>query len=138
MYLGEKQQGDLLSLQVYTTSSGVGVLPDEPPRAVVIGESGQVESHLLPIDDERNVTGRFLHLVPLDAKYSEGRYWIQYYFQTSGTTVSEIHSFVIVPGGDPKGTGIAMEHFRRPPNDFILLQTDGGFLLRKKNPEVHV
>jgi hypothetical protein len=136
MYRGEFQLGDLLSLQLQTTSAGAGAEPDDAPRAFVYSPSGIVESHLLPVTDERNVTGRFWICLPLDSKYSTGYYWIHYLYVMGGVTKSTLESFEIVAGGDSKGTGISMEHFRRQPNDFVIVQTDGGFLLRKKNPEV--
>ena len=138
MYVGEMQVGDLLTLQIYTTSGGAGALPDDPPRATVYSTTASIESHLLPIHDERNVTGRFWHCIPLDSKYSEGQYWVHYIWSVSGVTKTSVEAFRIVAGGNQRGTGISMEHFRRPPNDFILLQTDANLLLRKKNPEVTV
>lgn len=133
MYTGELQLGDLLTLQIYTES-----LPDDPPTANVYSSTGRVGSYLLPIHDARNVTGRFWYCIPLDSKYSVGQYWVHYLWEISSVTKSSVSAFRIVAGGDSNGTGISMEHFRRPPNDFILLQTDGGLLLRKKNPEVTV
>ena len=112
------------------------VEPTDAPRAIVYSTSGIVESRLIPVLDSRNVTGRFWLCIPLDSKYSAGYYWVQYLYVVSGTTKSEIEAFSIRAGGNIRGTGISMEHFRRPPNDYILLQTDGGVLLRKKNPEV--
>ena len=139
MYIGEFQLGDLLPLQLYTkTVGGVGTLPDDPPRAIVCSTSGQVESHLLPTTDERSTVGRFWHCIPIDARYVEGQYWIQYLYVVTGNIISTLESFRVVPGGHERGTGVSMTHFRRPPNDFILMQTDGGLLLRKKNPEVTV
>ena len=138
MYRGEFQLGDLMALQLFTTSAGAGVLPDNPPRATVYSSAGIIESHLLPVTDVRGVTGRFWLCVSLDSKYGNGQYWVYYLYTAAGVKKGSLESFRIVPGGSTKGTGISMEHFRRPPNDFILLQTDAGFLYRKKNPEVSV
>ena len=136
MYRGEYQLGDLFALQLFTDSSGTPTNPTSAPRARVYSSSAFVEDHLLPITDSRNVAGRFWFCIPLSSKYSAGYYFVQYTYVISGTTKSTMESFRILAGGDSSGTGISMQHFRRPPDDFIMLQTDGGVLLNKKNPEV--
>jgi len=136
MYRGEYQLGDLIALQLSTSIDGALVQPDDAPRALIMSDSGIVENVQLPITDNRNIAGRFWHCISLDAKYSTGYHWIQYLSVISGITRSSVESFNIQVGGNIRGTGISMEHFRRPPNDFVLVQVDSGFLIRKKNPEV--
>lgn len=136
MFRGTYQLGDLFALQLLAMGANASVEPTNAPRAIIYSTSALIESRLMPVSDSRNVAGRFWFCIPLDAKYAAGYYFVQYLYIVSGTTKSVLESFRILAGGDAKGTGISMEHFRRPPNNFIILQTDGGLLLRKKNPEV--
>lgn len=135
-YRGEYQLGDLFALEVVCFAGEVTVQPDDAPRAVVLGTSGVVESRLMPILDSRNVTGRFWECISLDGKYSPGYYWVQYLYAVSGVTKAALDSFRVLAGGNISGTGIAMEYFRRPPNDYVLVQNDAGALVRRKNPRV--
>lgn len=136
MYAGNYQLGDLYPLQVLCTASDASVLPDDAPRAVVYDNTGVVESTLMPVTDSRNTTGRFHFLVNLDGKYSVGYHWVLYQYYVSSTLHTKLESFEIVAGGDVNGSGISMEYFRRPPNDYVLVQSDTGVLYRRKNPEV--
>ena len=123
--------GDMYSLRL--SCGATGVYPDEPPRAIVWNGSGQVESALLPVDDPPN---RYRYDINLDSKYSTGPHWVQYLWEESGVVKCEIKAFEIVGGGDPSGTGISMEFFRRPPNSFVLSQQDTGVLTKRRNPRL--
>lgn len=136
-WIGEYQLGDSLPLRIRVTdANGAPTLPDNPPRAIVSSSGGQVESLLLPIRDRSDETAFFQTTVILDGKYETGKHSIQYLFTISGTQKSTLDEFNILPGGDPTGTGIAMEFFGVSPNRFLLVQNDGGQLVKKKNPRI--
>jgi len=123
-------------LQVVCFSGDVITRPDDAPRAIMWDNSGIIESVRMPICDKRNTAGRFRHFINLDGKYSAGHHWVQYMYQISSTVRSKIESFQILGGGNVSGSGISMEYFGRPPNAYVLVQTDGGVLVRRKNPQV--
>jgi len=136
MWLGEYKLGDRLPLNLWVRSSSAPTLPDDPPRAIVSSTSAQVESLLMPVKDQLNETALFFTQVCLDGKYSTGMHLVQYIYQLSSTVTSEIHTFNILGGGDDDGTGIAMEYFSVSPSEYLLVQSDNGNLIRRKNPRL--
>ena len=138
-WLGELMIGDLLPGAVLCTAvaqDGVPTLPDASPVLTVYSDSGIVESRKIPMDDSRGITGRFRYLFNLDGKYSTGQHWILVQYQISGTVKMEMFGFEIVGGGGVNGTGIACEFFRSTIPDYLIVHTDNGTLLRKRNPSV--
>lgn len=131
------QLGDVMPLHLRcTTTAGVPVEPDDAPVAVIADENGIVETVKLPVVDRSDVTGVFNASVNLDGEYSEGHLSIQYVYFVSSVARSVLVEAEIRVGGNSRGAGIAMEYFRQPSANYILYQTDQGFLRRHQNPKV--
>lgn len=136
-WLGEYKLGDRLPLVLWVRNgSGVPTLPDDAPRAIVSNDTEMIESKLLPIHDKSNTTALFLSDVNLDGKYDTGNHTVQYLWESNGTVLSAMQYFTILGGGDPQGTGIAMEYFAVNPTKYLLVQSDNGTLVRRKNPRI--
>lgn len=131
------QLGDILPLRVRTLSpAGVPTEPDDVPAAFVYSDSALIETHLLPVREQAELTGYFQHSVPLDSKYSTGHHAVQYVYFLSGTAYGILEQVDVQEGGDDRGAGIAIEYFRQPSADYVLYLTDQGFLRRHQNPSV--
>jgi hypothetical protein len=137
MWIGEYQQGDRLPLVLWArTPAGTPTLPDDSPRAIVSSSTGPVLSKQLPAQDQSNSTALFLSDLNLDGRFGTGLYTVQYIWKISSTVYSSIDTFNILGGGDANGTGIAIEYFSVNPNKFLLVQTDNGTLIRRRNPRI--
>ena len=136
-FLGQYQLGRKVLLSVRTsTSADVPTLPDDAPSATIYGSSGPILVQLVPIFDQDDITGLFQFDLHLDARFSEGNYGILYEYAIGGTRIVETDNFDILPGGHADGTGIGMYFFQHPARDWLLLQTDGGWVRRLRNPRV--
>ncbi len=52
----------------------------------------------------------------------------------NGAGCQRIHTFELLPSGSPNGAVITMAEVVRPDARYILCTTDGGMLVRHKNP----
>jgi hypothetical protein len=135
-WIGEYQLGDRLPLTLWVRSSDSPTLPDNPPRAIIYSGTKQIENFLLPVVDQPNETALFRTIVNLDGKYSTGKHLVQFIYALSSVIKSEVDSFEILPGGNVNGTGLSMDFFTVNPNRYVLVHTDIGSLVRRKNPMV--
>lgn len=136
MYIGTYRLGEMVPLIVQCVDgSGTPGEPDEAPRAFVASTSHVVMKQL-PVLDKTGIDYMFGYPLSLDGQFSVGRYTIDVTYKISSTLYSKTESFEIVAGGDSRGRGIAMTYFKPHGTAFVLMQTDAGKLLKKKNPRV--
>jgi hypothetical protein len=138
MYIGSYQLGDMVALTTQVVNNnGTPVLPDRAPVAIVTSAAGsQITSKRMPVLDSLNSTALFQYRLSLDARFSVGLHSVQYVSAVGGTFVLESDTFEIMAGGNKAGRGLAMTFFRPPTNEYIVLQTDAGFMKRYKNPSI--
>jgi hypothetical protein len=136
-HLGRYQQGDIVALSVLCTdANGAPTLPDKAPVAVLCSDTVQVLTIRLPIVDRYTITGFFQHTMQLGTAFVVGRYRVVYQYTLSGVAYAKADAFEVVAGGHADGAGLAMYYYRRPTSDYVLLQTDGGRLIRRRNPRL--
>lgn len=136
-YRGRHPLGSRLLLGVRCLNgSGTPTLPDNAPVALVYSSTGLVASLRLPVVDRQDVTGWFAQPLLLDSRFAAGPHRVVYQYSLSGTAGGQSDHFEVVPGGHADGAGLAVSYYSRPASDFVLLQTDSGRLLRRRNPRV--
>ena len=138
MFIGHYTVGQLLPLRLLVVNDqGQGTLPDESPLATVYDSAGEcISQYTLPCRDQNSCTGWFQDRVNLDNKYQVGRYTTFYTFLLSGVPCGRLEQWEIVAGGDGVGSGVGLYFYRQPQADFLLLQTDRGTLVTRRNPRV--
>lgn len=135
MYRGRYTLGQVVPLSVQTmNNSGRATLPASAPIADVFSDSGFVDTFKLPIHDRYAITAYFLHQFRLDSRFSTGRHRVLYRYKIGSDTKLESEEFEIVAGGTVHGQSIALHYFDDPQNRVVLNQTDGGQLLKLRNP----
>jgi hypothetical protein len=134
-YRGRYIQGDAVQLSVLTRDNArLPTVPDTAPVAAVCLGSEQVATFRLPIVDRFAQRGYFSLPLVLDARFVAGSYRVVYQWLLSGVMYSAAESFEVVAGGQGDGAGLAMFYLHRPASDWVLLQTDGGRMIRRRNP----
>lgn len=137
MFLGRYILGDTVPLHVGAVDgNGAPAEPDAAPIAFVNSDSAQVATFKLPICDRYGVTGWFHYPLVLDARFAAGHYRVAYQWAISGTRYGGVATFEAVAGGQPDGPGLALFFYRRPSANYLILQTDGGRIVRRRNPRV--
>lgn len=138
MNLGRYTLGESVSLAIQTTnSSETPTLPTDAPVAAVYNSSGTVvQSISLPVREQSVATALFLYDLRLNNLYSAGRYDILVSYTVSSVKKCRQLEFEVLGGGDANGSGISMEFFSVLPRNYLLIQADGGRVLRKTNPRV--
>jgi len=137
MYRGRYTLGDFVPLSLASrNSSDTPTLPGSAPVADVWSDSAKVLSQKLPIHDRYGTTAFFHHLLQLDSRFSAGRYRVLYRYKVGSDTKLATDTFEIVAGGHHDGPGIAMHYYHDPGNEVVLLQGEGGRLLKLRNPRL--
>lgn len=134
---GRYQLGDIVPLGVRATNgSGTPTVPDQAPVATIVSDSAQVLTLALPIVDRYGITAWFSYPLHLSGIFAAGTYRVVYDWVIGGTAYGSEDTFEIAAGGDGEGAGLSMFWFGRPTSDFLLLQTDGGRIIRRRNPRI--
>lgn len=116
------------------TAAGTPTEPDNAPVAVINSSTAHVLTVRLPILDRFVTTGFFHYPLQLDGRFATGQYSVVYQYAIGGTSLSQEESFEIVAGGHVDGHGLSLFYLTRPTSNFVLLQTDLGRLIRRRNP----
>lgn len=137
MDMGRYILGDTIGLSCWCRdSSATPTEPDQAPVAVITSESAHVTTLRLPIHDRYGVTGYFHLPLVLDNRFAAGQYVVTYQYVVGGTAGGDVSTFEIVGGGHTDGPGIGLFYYRRPTSDYCLIQTDGGRIIRRRNPRL--
>ncbi len=156
-YLGRYRQGDELSLVIQCVDiNGSGAWPikvtdifsstgiSNPPTVTFRGPGGtNVLSRVLPADLQGVRKGVFRLSQYLGTEFATtGSYavFVRYtratinsgFFATAPIVL--VGHFWLMAGGSPDGAVIAMRAVRRPNANWLIYQTDGGRLVRGRNP----
>jgi hypothetical protein len=138
-YLGRFSRGQVVTLTLRCVdAAGAPSLPDAAPLAEVWGESSLVDTFKVPVADRHGVTGYFALPVHLDGRFPEtGFLAVVYHYQLSGVHFVKGDGFEVVPGGTVDGAGVGMFYAGGLAGaDYVLVQTDRGSVLRKRNPRL--
>jgi hypothetical protein len=142
MYFGRFQQGGELYLTVRTTTRGT-LNPDTPlsaPFLQIYREASPpvkvLDSSYLAAYQPGLMTGVFRLSVFFGALFTTAdRYFaIVRWTDSGGNGVQAVYPFELMPGGNSDGAVIAMAEVVRPDARYLLCSTDGGLLVRRKNP----
>lgn len=136
MYNGRTDNGTELRLHVQCkTSTGQIVEPDVSPTIDIWFEGARVLTGLQMFPEERLiVTGFFVY--PLYVQnLSVGTYTCVLRWTHQGYNGVELAYFEVIPGGDNRGSVVAMFYFDTPQGRFLVQQTDAGQILMGKNPQ---
>jgi hypothetical protein len=137
MYIGRRYQGQRIGLALWCLDSGnTPTLPDAAPIARVLGPNGLATSLKLPIIDRYGVTAYFGRALQLDSRFAQGQYSVNYQYAIGGMNYGKMDNFLLLAGGAPDGSGLAMFYFAFPGGDQVLLQTEMGRIIRRRNPQV--
>ncbi len=60
---------------------------------------------------------------------------VLYQYEIDSIAFADEDLFEIVAGGTTDGVGISSYYYRRPQQSFVLVQAEGGRLLKKRNPK---
>jgi hypothetical protein len=140
MYRGRFQQGEELPLTIQTVDGdGLPADPTTLPVAKVyldgatptLLESFELAADLRGVDVAMFRLPLFLGLLYDTA----GRHLVTIsYIDSEGEAKVEVSSFTLLPGGSPDGAVVAMKYVERPDSRYLLWQTDGGRMVRGRNP----
>lgn len=110
--------------------------PDAAPVVSVFGPDGLIIRTELAADSQGLPPGHFRLGVFLGANFPESG-WLYGHFQWDDG-VAHVQAFTarLLPGGSPNGSVIAMKYVRRPAANFVVYQTDAGFVMKGTNPRV--
>lgn len=117
-------------------AENVPMKPDRAPVAVVTGDSALTLTMKLPIRDRFTLPGYFAYPLVLDSRFAVGHYTVGYQWVIAGTPYGSTGCFEVTGGGQADGPGLAMFFLHRPQSDWVLLQTDGGRMIRRRNPRI--
>ena len=135
--IGRFALGEIVPLAVWTrNSSDTPTLPVRSPVAAVYSGTALVLTQSLPISDRYGVTGFFSYGLHLDARFTTGPHSVIIHYVIGSSSYLESQDFEVVAGGNALGAGIASYYFSIPQANVVLLQTDAGKLLRRRNPRV--
>lgn len=139
MYLGRYQQG--YEIPVTLRTAGAARSPSWPsvrPRMQVVRNSDgasrtnvEMASYLPGVQDGSFRATIFLGtLFDLAGSYSVICRWVD----SGGNPWQQVDTFELVGGGNPAGTVFGLTQVLRPDANYLLESTDGGYILRRKNP----
>lgn len=133
-HLGDFKQGDFLAVLLQTMPSNALGWPNSAPRVSIFDAGGLVGRILMGADAQGLPPGHFRLSVFLGGNFpSEG--WIHGHIEwTDGVIHRQAFTARILPGGDSSGSVIAMKYVRRPAGNFLVYQTDAGFVMKGSNP----
>ena len=136
MFRGRVTIGQSVQLALWARDvNGLPTLPDVAPTANVYAGNVKLKTFKMPIQDRFQVVGFFSFPLFLGkGLYHTGSIRVRYQYAISGSSFVAEDLFDIVDGGDDDGTGISCFYFRRPLNSFVIIQGEGGRLLRRRNP----
>lgn len=137
-WVGRFRLGEWVPIIVRTSNDSLTpTKADATPVAVVYDSSGSpVANFKVPIADQSYVTGLFKERIFLDSNFSTGYHSVIIHFAVGSVQKVQVVEFEIVAGGDSDGSGISLYHFRYPSRDYVLVQTDGGWLRKLRNPRI--
>jgi hypothetical protein len=115
-------------------SSGVPTAPDDAPRIVVLGSSGEVYNSRMPALDPFQITGLFHTPLFIGAGFAAGHYSAVMTYDVGSHSGIEQLEFEVKANGDVEGNILAMHFFRRPHADFLVWQTESGKIKKGRNP----
>ncbi len=138
MYHGRFLQGSRVPLSLLTkNSTHVPTAPDDAPVAVISRAGSLIQSIRMPVQDRFAQTGWFQYPLLLGSLFPAGQYRVVYQYVISGTAYGDVGSFEVVgTAGHPDGAGISMIWYARPTSDFVLVQTESGRIIRRRNPRL--
>lgn len=133
-HLGDFRRGDFLPLLLQTSPSGALGWPDAAPIVSVFDSTGLILREKMAADAQGLPPGHFRLGIFMDASFPPSG-WIWGHCQwDDGTIHATSFTARILPGGSTNGSVIAMKYVKRPADNAIIYQTDGGFVLRGTNP----
>lgn len=138
MHVGRYEIGTKVPLTLWCRDNvGTPTMPDANPLATVWSETDKIADFKMPVHDPYRMDGLFKHGLYLGlGAYEPGRYRVLYHYIIGGNFYMGVDEFDVVAGGSDDGTGISMFFYRQPKSDFVLIQSEGGRLLRKRNPQL--
>jgi len=130
--------GEFVPLSVWCRNLvGTPVLPDAAPIAAIYSDTGKAAEFKMPICDRFRVNGYFAYGLFLGKGiYATGRYRVRYQYVIDGDVFAAEQVFEVIPGGNEDGTGISTHFYRRPQSSFLLMQSMGGRVMRRRNPHL--
>ncbi len=141
MYLGRYRVGEYVTLAVWCrTTAGVATFPDIAPTAIIYTEDASLVTMKMPVCDKYGVRGFFLKPFYVDSRFissalETGFMRVLYQYEIDSIAFADEDLFEIVAGGTTDGVGISSYYYRRPQQSFVLVQAEGGRLLKKRNPK---
>ena len=136
-YKGRFALGDRVPLTVQCrNNNGTASEPASAPLAMIYSDSGFVASQLMPIVDRYGIVGFFEYELLLDGRFSAGQHTVIYHYTISGTPFAAQQDFTVAAGGQIDGQILGMYYYAKSGADYLLQPTDGGRLIRKRNPRV--
>jgi hypothetical protein len=140
MYLGRYQQGQEIPLTLQCVDANDA--PADPLTVPVAklyldGATPTLVEAVKLAPDLRGVeVGLFRVPHFLGGLYgATGRYLVTVsYVDANGVGRVSTRSFHLLPGGSPDGSVISMKYVQRPDSRFLIWQTDGGRMVRGRNP----
>jgi hypothetical protein len=142
MYRGRYQLGTHVPLAVLTVNgSNVPSAPASCPRLEVRTAAGAVVfgDKPVPVQDRYGAevdATVFAYSLFLDGRFAAGLYTATYRYTLGSYEGVVVDEFEVVAGGDGDGAVIAMHYFDRPHAKFVVMQLDGGSLVKGRNPRV--
>jgi hypothetical protein len=138
MFRGRYQLGQEVTLGVLCVDAAdTPTLPTSAPTVDVYSASSKVISgKAIPIMDRYGATGLFSYRLFLSETFSVGKYSVVYRYTADGDEGVEVDTFEVIDGGDPSGHPTSMHFYRRPHADFIVTGTDGGKVIKRRNPRL--
>lgn len=137
--IGYYQQGDTVFVGVRCAdSNGVATMPDAAPTATIKLGLTTIQTLTLPVVDRHGTTAWFAYCVFLDSRYgTAGTYTVTYSYEIGAAPFTETDTFEVLAGGDAAGHALSMFYARgMAAADFVMVQTESGQLLRKRNPRI--
>ena len=138
MFRGNFQVGVSVQLAIWTrNAAGTPTLPDIAPTMRIYSASALVLAGKMPIMDRFRVTGFFSYPLYLGkGLWHPGMQRVRYEWIIGGSHYASEDTFQIADGGNDDGIGISSFYYRRAQNSFLLIQGDGGRLVRRRNPSI--
>ena len=139
-YLGRQQQGtELLLVLQCVDSADKSEDPADVPVCSIYRDGASptlIETVDLAADLRGVLSGLFRRPLFLGDSYgTAGRHLLVYrWVDGAGRARQRVGSFYLLPGGSPDGAVIAVTYLSRPDARYLLYQTDGGQIIRGRNP----
>lgn len=139
MWLGRKVLGEEITVGVQCRdSTGVPSNPTDAPTIDVVDDAGtSVVSMTIPPVSLTLAPGMFAYNLPLDDRFSVGRYCVRYSWVISAVNYAILGYFEIVAGGDVDGLVNAMFYLDRPDGrDWIVTTSTMGVQRLHRGPQL--